>query len=130
MNNGGVYVQHAAICPTIIGVFSRKRRYYSHSPSHSSSRLPLPAPVVGRRFPALPSIAFRRRPPFEATAVPKSNKFLLDPKGRKRMANYLAQFQTIKSTCAHLVIVVRDLGIVESEHRRIKWTESYCTRKE
>ncbi|KAK8595410.1 hypothetical protein V6N13_016781 [Hibiscus sabdariffa] len=35
------------------------------------------------------------------------------------MANYLAQFQTIKSTCAHLVIVARDLGIVESEHRRI-----------
>ncbi|KAK8633403.1 hypothetical protein V6N13_014249 [Hibiscus sabdariffa] len=36
------------------------------------------------------------------------------------MANYLAQFQTIKSTCAHLVIAARDLGIVESEHRRIK----------
>ncbi|KAK8706720.1 hypothetical protein V6N13_057797 [Hibiscus sabdariffa] len=34
----------------------------------------MPAPAVGRRLPALPSVVYHRRPPFEATAAPKSDK--------------------------------------------------------
>ncbi|KAK8663555.1 hypothetical protein V6N13_083369 [Hibiscus sabdariffa] len=114
MNKGGVYVKHAVIRPIIAGIFSRKRRYGVYltprlgSKSLASLLLSLtptpsltPTTAIGCLSQHQSSVVdyphcrssssvvnYRRRPPFEATAAPKSKTHRSNrPQPRERVRN-------------------------------------------
>ncbi|KAK8698957.1 hypothetical protein V6N13_115059 [Hibiscus sabdariffa] len=84
-----------------------------------SNRLPQPAPVVGRRLPAQPSVADHPLKLLQPPNRTRSKRKKENDQLFSSVSNNQEHVCSSRHCCFVLSFAARDLGIVESEHRRI-----------